>query len=155
MDLQSISSLLSSITAATEIAKLIKSSDATLEKAEAKLKMAELISALADVKLQAAEIQQAIIDRDERIRLLEAQIQRKKSLTWREPCYFITSDEGLEEPFCQQCYDASQNLSRLHSDGQGLYSCRVCNKSFRTKERVQRDDAALRVPVRRSTPWSG
>ena len=46
-----ISSVLSSIKAATDIAKLVRESGLTLEKAEVKLKLAELVEKLADAKL--------------------------------------------------------------------------------------------------------
>ncbi len=47
MDIAAIGSLLSSLKTATDIAKFIKDSDVSLEKAETKLKLAELVSALA------------------------------------------------------------------------------------------------------------
>jgi hypothetical protein len=64
----SVSTLLGSIKTATEIAKLIKDSDVSLEKAETKLKLAELISALADAKIEVMEVQQALLDKDAEVR---------------------------------------------------------------------------------------
>jgi hypothetical protein len=55
-DLNTISSILSSINVATDLARLIKDSDVSLEKAETKLKLAELISALADAKIETANV---------------------------------------------------------------------------------------------------
>ena len=149
MDLAGISALLGSIKTATEIAKFIKASDLTIEKAETKLKFAELISALADVKLEAAEIQQTLAERDERIRELERKAKVAATLVWREPCYWLPNAEGHDEPFCQHCYDSSAKLVRLHSDEQGMYSCRVCDKNFLTRERVKRDSAAFKAANQR------
>jgi uncharacterized protein YfcZ (UPF0381/DUF406 family) len=143
MDIGTIGTLLSSVKTASEIAKLIKDSGLSLEKAEAKMKLAELISSLADVKSEAAEIQQSILDKDARIRELEGEAKVRNELKWREPCYFLPNSEGIEEPFCQHCYDSSKNLSRLHSDNKGRYVCRVCDKSFSTHERVAADNAAF------------
>lgn len=141
--------LLGSIKTATDIAKLIKDSGTTLEKAEAKLKLAELVSALADAKLEAAEIQQAMLQKDERIRDLEREAKIRASLVWREPCYSLANAEGVDEPYCQHCYDGTQKLVRLHTDGKGMYSCRVCDKNFHTRERIEQDSAAFMSTRRR------
>ena len=71
MDIAAIGSLLSSLKTATDIAKFIRESDFSIEKAETKMKLAELISSLADAKIEAAEVQQSILERDEIIRTLE------------------------------------------------------------------------------------
>jgi hypothetical protein len=144
MDFAGVGALLGSLKTATEIAKFIKDSDLTIEKAENKLRIAELISALADVKLEAAEVQQALLERDERIRELEREAQVVAAVKWIEPCYWIQSSDEVSEPYCQHCYDNSKKLARLHSDTKGLYQCRVCDKNFITRERLEHDAAALR-----------
>ncbi len=143
MDIATIGTMLGSVKTASEIAKYIKDSGLSLEKAEAKMKLADLISSLADVKLEAAEIQQSILEKDERIRQLESEAKVRNEVEWREPCYFLTNAEGVDEPFCQYCYDSSKNLSRLHSDNRGKYFCRVCDKNFTTHERTASDNTAF------------
>ena len=128
MDIAAVGSLLSSLKTATDIAKFIRESDISLEKAEAKLKLAELVSALADAKLEAAEIQQAILERDESIRQLKAAAQLKAEMQWRQPCYYLSNAEGVEEAYCQHCYDSGGKLARLHTDGAGYFHCTVCNR---------------------------
>lgn len=143
MDLGSISSLLSSLKTATEIARFIRESDTSLERAETKLKLAELVSALADAKLQAAEVQQIILERDENIRELKAAVQLKAELKWRQPCYYVSNAEGTDEPYCQNCYDSEKKLARLHTDGKGYFVCRVCRQTYKTEERSRRDSEAF------------
>jgi hypothetical protein len=155
MDIATIGSMLSSVKTASEIAKYIKDSGLSLEKAEAKMKLADLISSLADVKLEAAEIQQIILEKDERIRELESQAKVRNELKWREPCYFLSNNEGIEEPFCQHCYDASKSLSRLHSDNKGRYVCRVCDNVYMTRERSAVDNAAFTSANKRRTISTG
>ena len=145
MDIAAVGTLLGSLKTATEIAKFIRTSDLTIEKAETKLKLAELVSALADAKLDAAEIQQALLERDERIRGLEEDAKVRANLVWREPCYWIESPAGVAEPFCQVCFDNSKKLSRLHTDNDGHFQCKVCSKSFNSLERQKRDSAKFRV----------
>jgi len=139
MDLAAIGSLLSSLKTATDIAKFIRESDTSLEKAETKLKLAELVSALADAKLEAAEIQQAILDREETIRNLKAAAKLRGDLVWEQPRYVLKGAEGQEESYCQNCYDSSGKLARLHTDGAGYFQCRVCKQSFKTTDRAKRD----------------
>lgn len=148
MDIAAIGSLLTSLKAATDIAKFIRESDVSLERAELKLKLAELVEALANAKLEAADVQQGILDRDELIRELKVAAKLRSDLKWIQPCYYITNNDGVDEPYCQTCYDSATKLSRLHSDGKGFFQCRVCKQSFRTAERAASDKAAQDAAVR-------
>ena len=67
-DISSITSILESIKTATDIARFFKETTTSLEKAETKLKLADLISALADAKIETAEIQSLISEKDEEIK---------------------------------------------------------------------------------------
>jgi hypothetical protein len=154
MDLASIGSLLGSLKTATEIARFIRESDISLEKAETKLRLAELIAALADARIEAADVQQAILARDEEIRQLKAAAKLRGDLLWRQPCYFLKNADGQEEPYCQNCYDAEGKLARLHTDGDGLFQCRVCRQTYKTTERAKKDAQAIRAARRsRSSSW--
>jgi hypothetical protein len=53
-DLASIQAALTSIKVATDIAKFFRSADLSLEKAESKMKLAELMEALAEAKIEIA-----------------------------------------------------------------------------------------------------
>lgn len=68
-DIGSIAAALSSLKNATDLASAIKASGVSLEKAEAKMQLADLILALAEVKIQLAEVQQSQVARDRRKRL--------------------------------------------------------------------------------------
>lgn len=130
MDLTSISTLLGSIKAATEIAKLIKDSDVSLEKAETKLKLAELISALADAKIEVTEVQQALFDKDAEVRGLQEQLRLKAQLQWEKPYYWLLDGEKKDGPYCQHCYDKSQELIRLQGNGEGYWEGKVCKNNY-------------------------
>lgn len=149
MDIAALGSLLGSIKTATEIAKLIRESDSSLERAETKLKLADLVSALAEAKLNAAEVQEAILERDAEIRRLLDEARLTATLIWRQPCYFLSNADGKEEPFCQNCYDTAKKLAHLHDDGRGQFHCRVCKERFSTAERAQADAAAFTAPLRK------
>lgn len=130
MDLTSISTALSSIKTAAEIAKLIKDSDLSLEKAETKLKLAELISALADAKIEVTDIQQNLVEKDGKIRELEEKLSVKQKLKWEKPYYWLVEHESKDGPYCQHCYDKNKELIRLQGNGEGYWECKVCKNNY-------------------------
>lgn len=148
MDIGAIGSLLSSIKTATDILKFVRESDLSIEQAETKLKLADLVSALADIKIEAAEIQQLLLERDEEIRKLKSDLKLKGSLRWEQPCYYLTNNDGGEDPYCQNCRDANDKLSRLHDDGEGRFFCSVCKTEFKTKNRIKRDEDNFQSAIR-------
>lgn len=132
-EIAALSTILSSIKTATEIAKLIKESDLSLEKAETKLKLADLISALADAKIDAAELQRLIFDKDEKIKKLEEILSIKQKLRYEPPYYWLDAETGKEGPFCQTCYDKDGKLIRLQSQGDGYWFCNICRNVYEDK----------------------
>lgn len=143
MDLNTVAAALSSIKTATEIAKLIKDSDLSLEKAETKLKLAELIGSLADAKLELISLQELLASTEGRIKELEDELQAHKSLRWEEPLYWLDGEDGPDGPYCQHCYDSSRKLIRLQGNGEGLYECKACKNTYTTSELRQREAAAV------------
>ncbi|MDP3331342.1 MAG: hypothetical protein Q8S55_05005 [Methylococcaceae bacterium] len=130
MDLTSISTALSSLKTATEIAKLIKDSDLSLEKAETKLKLAELISALADAKIEVTDIQQTLVEKDSQIQELQEKIVIKQKLQWANPYYWLVDGENKDGPYCQHCYDKNKELIRLQGNGEGYWECKACKNNY-------------------------
>jgi len=96
-DIATISSILTSVKAATEIAKFLKDSDISLEKAETKLKLADLVGALADTKLEIAEIQELLIEKDDKIKELQYALIQHGKMVWRAPVYYMRNEDGEEE----------------------------------------------------------
>ena len=129
MDPASISTLLGSVKTAIDIAKFFKDSDLSLEKAEAKLKLADLISALADAKIQISDIQQALGEKDAEIRKLQNTLSQKANLRWEAPYYWSDEAGKRDGPFCQRCYDDERKLIRLQENVVGFWSCMACHNS--------------------------
>lgn len=130
MDLTTVTTVLASIKSATEIAKVFKDSDVSFEKAEFKLKLADLISALADARIEVTEIQQLLIEKDAEIRELKENLSVKEKVTWEEPSYWLINGENKDGPFCQQCYDKNKELIRLQGNGEGYWVCKACQNSY-------------------------
>ena len=145
MDFTAVTAVLGSIKTATDIAKLIKDSDLSLEKAETKLKLADLIGTLADAKLEVVGVQQTLAEAEARIRDLENELKTRKMLRWKDPAYWLDSEHGEDGPFCQKCYDTDTNLVRLQGNGQGWFECKACKSSYETADHRAREDAQIRA----------
>ena len=126
-----IASILTSVKAATDIAKLLQQSNLSLEKAETKLKLAELISALADTKIQVADIRELLLQKDEEIRRMQDELKLQGDIIYDKPYYWVKAAEGKDGPFCQLCYDEGQKLIRLQSNIQGFWRCASCDNTFK------------------------
>ena len=150
MDVGSISAALSSVKTATDIAKLIRDSDATLEKAEVKLKLADLISTLADARIQIAEIKESLISKDDQIRELSDKLEIRGKAVWDSPYYWLVVDSDRDGPFCQCCYDKDTSLVRLQSYGTGYWQCKACKSDYR-----DRNFDSSPVSLSYSTQFSG
>jgi hypothetical protein len=144
MDFTAVTAVLGSIKTATEIAKYIKDSDLSLEKAETKLKLADLIGALADAKLEVVGVEQTLAEAEARIRELVQQLETRGKLKWVDPAYWLEADTGLQGPFCQQCYDTGGKLVRLQDDGDGYYECKACKNGFVTPAHREREAQVAR-----------
>jgi hypothetical protein len=139
MDLTTITAGLSSIKSAMDIAKALKDTDLSLEKAETKLQLAELVSTLADAKIQIVEIKEALIDSDREKKALLDKLNLKENLVYEKPYYWKKDGENKEGPFCQLCYDKDSKLIRLQDFGNGEWECKSC-KTYFTDENYKVDD---------------
>lgn len=129
MDIASISAALAGIKSATEIAKIIKDSGASLEQAEVKLQLADLISALADAKIEIANIREVVSEKETQIKQLNQKLELKENIVWQKPYYVVVSDDKKDGPYCQKCYDSKQLLMRLQGE-EGWWQCRECKSTY-------------------------
>jgi len=115
---------LTAIKGAWELAKRVKTAADALGNAGIKMQVAELMSALADVKIEAA-------DASERIAELEKQLRAKADLKFNGVVYYGTDDDGKQDgPFCPACFDSTDKQIRLHRGYQGSWVCRTCSNGF-------------------------
>ena len=108
-------------------------SSTSLEAAEIKFKLAELLDSLADAKMEMANIKEMVLEKETKIQELEKQINTTKSVIWEQPYYFCVLESGEKDgPFCQNCYDSTKELIRLQSpQGRGLWVCGTCKNSYK------------------------
>jgi len=130
MDITNIPAVLSGLKAAIDITKMLKDSNLSLEKAEIKLKFAELTEILADTKMHLAEIQELISDKDKKIKELEENLEIKGKLKWEQPVYYLVDGNAKDGPYCPQCYDKEKKLIRLQQHEPGSFECKTCKNFF-------------------------
>ena len=134
-EIAAIGSILTSVKTATDIAKLLKNSTVSLEQAETKLKLAELVGSLADAKLEIAEIRDLIMEKDKQIKKLIESQKLKGKMHWKDAVYYCKTEEGeFVGPFCPQCYDSENKVIRLQKVSQGHWRCMTCQNNFFDKD---------------------
>jgi hypothetical protein len=101
----------------------------SLEKPETKPKLAELVGALADAKLELAEVQNLLLDK-EKIMTLEQTLHTKKYVLRESPWYWYVDEGKKDGPFCQQCYGKDDTLNRLQDYRNGYWGCLNCKNSY-------------------------
>lgn len=132
-DITTVAAFLVSIKNATDIAKAIKGADVSLEKAEFKLKLAELIEALAEAKMQAADVQEIIREKDKEIDTLRKAFELKSTLVKYGNAYYEKNNIGIaiNEPYCLYCWEANQKALHLilfnhNTSGEKMGFCTAC-----------------------------
>jgi hypothetical protein len=133
-DMTLITTALSGIKTATDIARFLKDSDFTLEKAELKLKLADLFGALADVKMELAEIQEKIAQKDKRIEELENAFQSKGSLVRHIDAYYEIDESGSPQgvAYCLKCWEVEHKKRPLikKAANRDIHVCPACAHEY-------------------------
>lgn len=113
-----VSSILSSLKTATDIAKFLRETDLSVEKAEMKLKLADLVSSLADAKMQITDVQEVLAEREKRIRELEEAFQSKDLLVKVKDVYFSLDENNKPygEAYCAKCWEVEHKKFHLFSE---------------------------------------
>ena len=110
-----------------EIARALKTAADSLNDANLKFQVAELVSALADAKIEVAEC-------NERIFELERLLNTQRNMKYDGSVYFQQLDGGDKNgPFCPKCFDVDQKAVRLkHVKGNwaGDWYCQNCAGHF-------------------------
>lgn len=132
--LSTVTTVLSSLKIATEIAQFLKASEDTFAKAEYKLKLAEMMDALAEAKMAIANLKDVIILQNSKIREIEnSHNEAISGLIFRDGAYYAEDGDG---PFCTACFDSEQKKVRLTGMPNGFldiakYRCPRCKAMLR------------------------
>ena len=136
-DISAISAGISSIKVAIDIAKELKGATSAIKDAEVKLKIAELLEAMAEVKIKLVEAQDENLNLKQIIKDLESRLAKQDEVVFRDGYYYMAEpQEGKPEgPFCSNCYSTKKTLSLLTEvTGTfrkfGKYKCPNCEQRF-------------------------
>ena len=133
-DIASISAILSSIKTATDLARLLKDSKASLERAEVKLKLADLIGALADARIELSELQTLVLEKDKRIDELKLKLRDSGNTVGYLGARYLADEDGepFGGPFCPTCFAKSKELYPLTnwSPGTDTHKCGNCGNTI-------------------------
>jgi hypothetical protein len=128
----SFQSIAASISAATNIAKALISADKTFEKAELKLKLADLMVSLAEARTESAEMQDVVYRLTDELDEAKKMLAFAGTMRFGAPYYWNVADGGRDGPFCATCWDGREHLAiRLYEAQTGFWVCHTC------KNRVQ------------------
>lgn len=124
-DLATIGAALSSLKTAADIAKFLRETDLSIERADLKLKLAELMGALAQAKIELAEIQEDLSAKDKRIAEIEEAFQAKDTMVRYRDAYYVADGSGnpIGTPYCLRCWENDHKKRQLVEEA----------KDFRTK----------------------
>lgn len=126
-----VATALTSLKTATEIAQIFKVSDDTFAKAELKMKVAELMTALADAKIALSELKENLYEKDQEIKKLKALADKEPEMVFENGIYRHKNDDGkLEGGYCPRCFDDEKKAIRLRDYGNGFFRCPKCDKTF-------------------------
>jgi len=132
-DLSVITSALTAVKTATEIASFFRQSDFSLQKAKTKDMIADLLNALADAKISIAEARTLIEEKEREINELRAALELSKKLVRHRDAYFETDSNGnpIGDPYCIRCWEADHRAIHLVTSGAGWRSCPECRRDYR------------------------
>jgi hypothetical protein len=137
-DIATIGAALASIKNATEIVKAIRAAGASLEKAEASLKMAALMEALAEAKMQVVEVQEIIQEKDKKIAELESAFELKSKLVRNGDAYYEVNEESGKpkgDPYCSNCWEANHKTVHLNTRFPPIDKiCPVCKNTYNKQQ---------------------
>lgn len=101
-----IKTALDSLRTASDMVKILRSADASFEKAELKLKIADLAEALASARLAVLDAQEEIEELRTELASLRDQRTEEASVIKRDNVYYIRAGDQERGPFCPRCYEA-------------------------------------------------
>jgi hypothetical protein len=132
-----ITSALTAIKTASDIARTLRGVDKSFEQAELKLRIADLVEALAEARMAVSDMQDEIRAQRERISELEEREDVRGRIEKRDGVFFVRRADGSGEdgPYCPRCFEVDGLLITLgHTSPDfrfmGPYTCPNCNKYF-------------------------
>lgn len=133
-DPTTLTAAFTSVKTALEIVKLIRESGTSLERAELNLRLADIVSALADAKMELARVQDTLAARDTRIAQLEEAFEIRGDVACvHDAIYMIGPGSGATgAPHCLRCWTVEHKLRPLSTSAANRHvkECHVCRATY-------------------------
>ncbi len=128
MEMTSITAAIASVKKATDIVAALSRRDVTLEKAELKLRLAEVVGDLAEARLSLVQASEALNDKEEEIQRLAEALRIKDSVIRHGDAYYSIDAGGAPtgEPYCLHCWESAKRLCHLIMDPLRQSPVRIC-----------------------------
>jgi hypothetical protein len=131
-DIATIGALGSSIKTAIDIGKAVIAAQGSLDTAELRLKLADMITALASAKIELTEVQDALRAKDEQIAELQDALRNRDEVVKNWDAYYKKNADGaaIGHPFCMVCWERDHKLHHLLMHRSGGNACITCKGVF-------------------------
>lgn len=144
-DLASITGAIAALRTATDVARVLRDLDSTVQTADLKLKVAELTDALASAKLAVVEVQQTLAEKDREIERLSDALRIKDEVVRHQDAYYAKNAEqkATGDPYCSFCFEMRHTLVHINQNPRDRSQsvCPNCKNVFHWQRR-QNPDAA-------------
>ncbi|SME96610.1 hypothetical protein [Desulfovibrio gilichinskyi] len=121
------------IKTAIDITKKISEVSDAIKQADLKLQLANLIEALADAKIQFADVKDVLLEKDNKIKELEDRLKRDSELTFNENYgVYETEIEGKFVRYCLKCHTEGKYIPLQVEDRR--FTCNNCNQQYQRPE---------------------
>jgi len=135
-----IAGIVATLRGATDIAKALATADSAIEKAELKLRLAEIMTKLALAQTDALEIDLQIIHYHDRIKQLEDALRISATVGKDGDAYYELKDgKPSGSPYCLRCWEIDHKLVHLVIDSGNKRTCPHCNRSYESRRARDHD----------------
>lgn len=124
-----VATILQTITTSIGIARAVAEAQTEFDRADLKLKMAEVVNALADAKLALTEIRDEQREKDAELARMREAFQRKGETIEYDGRHYRTDADGRPtgRPFCSVCFEQGVLFLLDRAQGpRGTMSCARC-----------------------------
>ncbi len=144
--------IFTSINTAVGIANQLKKWSDTIQDLEIKVLVSNLLSEIADIKVECATLKTESIQYTDKIAELQKQLDIKKSIVFDDKrfkygFYYSTEDAEKNQPYCPTCKEHSESLIHLTSQkpkrGGHYFECKVCKHSYIIEEPTKRSSVVF------------
>jgi hypothetical protein len=132
--------VVASLKSAADIARVLIAAEGTFDKAELKLKLADLMVALAEARTQAAGMQDSISSMADELADAKKKLAFAGTMVYEAPYYLNMADGQRDGPYCASCWDGrGKQAIRLYQNAPGYWICNTCkvavfDKTYRDPE---------------------